>query len=348
MVKDRSSHLSTVCLHQYHYPYKCRIGNDPKWALVAELYEMAGNSFQRSVVFNLWLTTRNRGLMSSLKSDFAEATVCQSAVASWSKRQNDTWKFDEPLRSRDYSINAMCTMQPDDDRFWARNVSIVENFFEAGDCTLETVWLLCRTMTFTGGFTAQHVLKNLKAFNVMSPESPESITWKSHKDFISPQNTTEYFRRVVEDWQYSDCSLDLAPAPKKLKMGDIRSFGENAENLVELRDLSVGIDLDKSKLGEFIILVYRRYVSMIQALAGATIRLTGKYYDGKRFSRSFTLEPHVVAQLIEISTFLTNACMVERAMEDRWKGMLPPKSFKRRRCSRDTASKCLLTESDAY
>ena len=57
MVKDRSSHLSIVCLHQYHFPYKCRVGNDPTWVLAAELYEMAGNSFQRSAVFNLWLTT---------------------------------------------------------------------------------------------------------------------------------------------------------------------------------------------------------------------------------------------------------------------------------------------------
>ena len=57
MVKDRSSHLNIVCLHQYHFPYKCRVGNDPTWVLAAELYEMAGNSFQRSAVFNLWLTT---------------------------------------------------------------------------------------------------------------------------------------------------------------------------------------------------------------------------------------------------------------------------------------------------
>ena len=260
--------------------------------------------------------------MNSLKSDFAQATVSQSAVDSWSKRQSDAWKFDEPARSCDYSINAMCSMQPDDDRFWARNVSIVENFFEARDYTLETVRLLCRTMTFTGGFATQHVLKTLKAFNVMSPESPESITWQSHKDFISPQNTTEYFRRVVEDWQCSAASLELALAPKKLKTGDIRSLGENSENLVELRDLSTNTDLDKNKLGEFIILAYRRYVSMIQALEGATIRLLGKYYDGKPFSESFTLEPHVVSQLIEINTFLTNACMVECAMEDRWKGIV--------------------------
>jgi hypothetical protein len=183
-------------------------------------------------------------------------------------------------------------MQPDDDRFWARNISIVENFFEAGDYTLETLRLLCRSMTFTGGFTAQHILKSLKAFNVISPESPESITWKGHKDFISPQNTTEYFRRVVEDWQCTAASLELAPVAKKLKTGDIRSFGENAEDLVELRDLSTKTDLDKSKLGEFMILAYRRYVSIIQALAGATIRLTGKYYDGEPFSESFTLEPH--------------------------------------------------------
>ena len=286
--------------------------------------------------------------MNSSKSNFAEAAVSQSAVASWSKRRNDTWKFDEPPRSRDYSINAMCTTQPDDNRFWARNISIVENFFEAGDYALETVRLLCKTMTFIGGFIATHVLKNLKAFNVMSPESPESIAWKSLKDFIYPQNTTEYFSRVVGDWQGSAPSEELAPARKKFKTGDIRSFGGNAKNLVVLRDLSADTDLDKNKLGEFIILAYRRYVSMIQALAGATIRLTGKYYDGRRFSESFTLEPHVVSQLIEISTFLTNACMVERAMEDRWNGMLLPKSFKRRRCSRDTSSKCLLTESDAY
>ena len=70
--------------------------------------------------------------MNSLKSDFAQATVSQSAVDSWSKRQSDTWKFDEPARSCDYSINSMCSMQPDDDRFWARNVSIVENFSRQG------------------------------------------------------------------------------------------------------------------------------------------------------------------------------------------------------------------------
>ena len=62
LVRDSSSWIAVVCDHRTHYPTKC-LEEDPKFALASSLFDKANSNFERSVVFNLWLTTRTDELI---------------------------------------------------------------------------------------------------------------------------------------------------------------------------------------------------------------------------------------------------------------------------------------------
>ena len=78
----------------------------------------------------------------------------------------------------------------------------------------------------------------------------------------------------------------------------------------------------KQVIGECMLNSHKRFCHFVEALVGAEVKLNITLADGQEFPISLSLTKEWVAEVSEISAWLTNLCMHERMLQDRYDRIL--------------------------
>jgi len=240
------------------------------------------------------------------------------AAKEWSAEKNaqdggkDSWKSRMWATSKDRTINAMSFLDPEHRQFWGRALQhTLKMLTSKSALSVQGVAQMSKAAPWTGPFIAQHHVFNFKSYGVLPAEDVNSIAWSSHAAVISDANTTLLVERFAADLDLQAPQQDTMPQAKSSK-----TSGYALKDLLGLQTHS------KQVIGECMLNSHKRFCHFVEALVGAEVKLNITLADGQEFPISLSLTKEWVAEVSEISAWLTNLCMHERMLQDRYDRIL--------------------------